>query len=95
MFAILFIWKIINHFIILIIYVICFIIQIFVDFEAKHRLVIKKKAVDKNNKSYKYHISPNNDNEINDDDGNDVEFTSDRRGMTPSECESLTFIGTF
>eukprot|EP00483_Globobulimina_turgida_P003056 UN03061 len=53
MFAVLFTWQIWSHWIILAVYVLCFIVQIFVDFEAKHRSIITK-DVDKQ-KSYQYH----------------------------------------
>ena len=56
MFGMLFTWKFVNHGVILGVYLICFLIQIFIDFEAKHRLIVTKSA-DKD-KSLGFYKSP-------------------------------------
>ena len=56
MVGVLFTWEWLNHGIILAIYVACFLVQIFVDFEAKHRLIITKN--EEKDKSLGYYKSP-------------------------------------
>eukprot|EP01084_Bolivina_argentea_P116441 206900_1 len=93
MICILFTWKIMNHFIILAVYVICFIMQIAVDFEAKHRLIVTK-SHDKT-KSLHFYKSPKGIVYLNrhkggkhhKDDESGIEYTVTTREMS--------FIGTF
>merc|ERR1719410_2939284 len=59
MFGMLFMWKMVNHFVILAVYVLCFIIQIFADFEARTRLIVEKKMEKQESiREWKKHVSP-------------------------------------
>merc|ERR1712048_692092 len=59
MFGILFAWNVVNHYVILGIYVLCFIIQIIVDFEARTRLIVEKKMEKQNSiRAMQHHVSP-------------------------------------
>merc|ERR1712218_28990 len=58
MFGILFAWNTVNHYVILAIYVLCFIIQIFADFEARTRLIVEKKMEKQESiRAMRHHVS--------------------------------------
>ncbi len=84
-------WEIANHFVILGVYVLCFIIQIVVDFEAKTRLIITK-TVDKN-KSLHFYRTPKGTMPLNahkdDQSGDKIEYTVTTKELVlsvPFEC---------
>merc|ERR1712129_240980 len=79
MFGILFAYQILNHYIILAVYVLCFIIQIFADFEARSRLIVEKKMEKQESvRAYSKHVSPQRPKKQS---GNDIKRQRRRMAM--------------
>ena len=101
MFGVLFLWKVVNHFVILMVYVLCFIIQIFADFEARTRLIITKKIEKK--ESRQFHNSanalskavPSKRTTHHNSNGSNAEQEDEKHDRTGTGTVSLSFIGAF
>eukprot|EP01083_Nonionella_stella_P017944 50216_1 len=91
MIGILFLWQIVHHFVILIVYVICFTVQIFIDYEAKTRSIISKSA--NKDKSLKLYRSPKGTLHLNKKDPNSEE-EEDRIECTVTTKE-MSCVGHF
>eukprot|EP01083_Nonionella_stella_P017941 50210_1 len=99
MIGILFLWQMINHFVILCVYVFCFMMQIFVDYQANTRLIISKSGADENVKTLHCYRSQKGGtlhlNEFEDTNAEDELDDHQERIECTVTAREMSFIGTF